>query len=154
MGTKSKWKWTNGRLCFYNNAVVDENVVTTTSNGPITSYGLSVLKFPALGVVVLDPPASGVVKNITVISTDFVYIRSSTVEDAVTFAGAGTNTTSIHTLKLTPDNSSAVNFPANVSLRAISTAKWAITGAGCVGTTLNAIGNSVVFCTGHLATTS
>jgi len=151
MGTKSKWKWTNGRLCFYNNAVVDENVVTTTSNGSITSYGLSLLKFPALGVVVLDPPARGVVKNITVISTDFVYVRGSTVNGNVTFAN--NNSTVINSLKMVTDNSSAVNYPANVSLRAISTAKWAITGTGCVGTTINA-GNSVVFCTGHLATTS
>lgn len=152
MGTKSKWKWTNGRLCFYNNAIVDENVVTTTANGAITGYGLSVLNFPALGVVVLDPPARGVTKQIIVTSTDFVYVRGSTVNGNVTFAN--NNSTVINSLQMVTDNSSNFNYPANVSLRAISTAKWAIVGAGSVGTTLNAIGNSVWFCTGTLATTS
>jgi len=151
MGTKSKWKWTNGRLCFYNNAVVDESVVATTSNGAITNYGLSVLNFPALGVVVLDAPVKGVTKQIVVKSTDFVFVRGSTVTQQVRFAA---NTTGVNSLRLKTDNSSDFNYPANVSLRGVSTTLWAITGAGCVGTTLNAIGNSVLFCTGHLATTS
>ena len=148
MGTKSKWK--NGILRFYNNAVVDENVVTTTENqSAINGYGLSVIKHTAAattaGVYVLGAPVMGVTKQVIVQSSNPVHLRGSTVDNQVRFAAP---TTDVNALILTPGSS----YPANVSLRGVSTVLWAIVGGGAAGTTLLASGNSVLFSTEAKAT--
>lgn len=137
MGTKSKWK--NGILRFYNNAVVDENVVTTTAAGTLLGYGLSVIKDNAARTYTLGPPVKGVTKQITLASSLVATVRLSTVANQVRIAAPATD---INTLTLNPGSS----YPTNVSLRGVSTVLWAITGAGCAGTTIMSA-NNVLFST-------
>jgi hypothetical protein len=137
MGTKSKWK--NGILRFYNNAVVDENVVTTTAGGTLLGYGLSVLKDSSAATYVLGAPVKGVTKHIIVQTTFAATVRMSTVANQVRVAAP---TTAVNSLTLNPGSS----YPTNVSLRGVSTVLWAITGAGCAGSTLMSA-NNVLFST-------
>jgi len=137
MGTKSKWK--NGILRFYNNAVVDENVVTTTAAGTLLGYGLSVISNTAAATYTLGAPVKGVTKHITVDTSFVATVRMSTVENQVRVAAPAT---AVNSLTLNPGSS----YPTNVSLRGVSTVLWAITGAGCAGSTLMSA-NNVLFST-------
>lgn len=133
MGTKSKWK--KGVLHFYNNAVVDENVVVTTAAGALLGYGLSVISSTVNGTYVMAPPIKGVVKDIVVghnlaLNSSFVAtVRFSTVAGQVTLVSENS---SANGLVLTARSS----YPAAVSLRGLSSVGWALTAAGGVGTTL------------------
>lgn len=141
MGTKSKW--INGILRFYNNAVVDENVVVTTAAGTLTGYGLSVISSTVAGTYTMAPPIKGVIKDIHVGyngakgSTFAATVRFSSVANQVTGSGPAT-TEVINGVVLTPLST----YPAVISLRGVSTVVWAITAAGGVGTPL--MGNAVV----------
>ena len=137
MGTKSKWK--NGILRFYNNAVVDENVVTTTAAGTLLGYGLSVISNTAAATYTLGAPVKGVTKHITVDTSLVATVRMSTVPNQVRVAAPAT---AVNSLTLNPGSS----YPTNVSLRGVSTVLWAITGAGCAGSTLMSA-NNVLFST-------
>ena len=127
MGTKSKWK--NGRLVFYNNAVVDEAVEEfsadpTTSYVAMRGYGLSVVSCTANSLFTLGAPVAGVTKDVTVGdgkgSSFTCTVRCSTVANAITI---GSPTTSINTVVLTPGST----IPAYVQLRGVSTVLWAVT---------------------------
>jgi len=141
MGTKSKWK--NGILRFYNNAVVEENVVVTTAAGALLGYGLSVISSTINGTYTLGAPVAGVVKDIVVghnLASDSTFVatvRFSTVDGQVT-AHTPATTGVFNGLILTPTSA----YPAMVSLRGASTTKWVITAAGGVGTT--AMAGSVI----------
>ena len=159
MGTKSKWK--GDTLRFYNDAVVDESVVTTTANGAITNYGLSLLSYPnvgsgaTVGVYVMDAPMKGVTKQIVNYSTNHVFVRFSTVNNSVILAAPGSPLGStINSLILMGGST----YPIAVSLRGVSTTLWAITGAAngwCAGTTIRTTaGNGIMLSSGSLATSS
>lgn len=134
MATKSKWK--NGILRFFNNAVVDENVVVTTAAGALLGYGLSVISSTVNGTYTLGAPVKGVVKDIVVghnlalDSTFVATIRFSTVDGQVLVLTPAT-TGVFNGLILAPTS----KYPAMVSLRGASTVRWAITAAGGVGST-------------------
>lgn len=137
MGTKSKWK--NGILRFYNNAVVDENVVTTTAAGALNGYGLSIISDNAARTYTLGAPVKGVTKHITVATSLVATVRLSSVANQVRIAAPAT---AVNSLTMNPGST----YPTNISLRGISTVMWAITGAGCAGTTLMAA-NNILFST-------
>ena len=127
MGTKSKWK--NGRLVFYNNAVVDEAVeeksaTPTTSYVALNGYGLSVISCTANSRFTLGAPVAGVTKDITVGdgkgSSFTATVRCSTVANSITI---GSPTTSINRVVLTPGST----ITAYVQLRGVSTVLWAVT---------------------------
>jgi len=132
MGTKSKWK--KGVLHFYNNAVVDENVVVTTAAGALLGYGLSVISSTINGTYTMAPPIKGVVKDIVVghnLASDSTFVATvlfSTVAGQVTLVSEHS---SAQGLTLTPTS----KWPAVVSLRGLSSAEWAITACGGVGST-------------------
>lgn len=134
MGTKSKWK--NGILRFYNNAVVEENVVVTTAAGALLGYGLSVISSTINGTYTLGAPVKGVVKDIVVghnLESDSSFVatvRFSTVDGQV-IALTPASTGVFNGVILTPTSA----YPAMISLRGASTVRWAITAAGGVGTT-------------------
>lgn len=134
MGTKSKWK--NGILRFYNNAVVEENVVVTTAAGALLGYGLSVISSTINGTYTLGAPVKGVVKDIVVghnLASDSSFVatvRFSTVDGQV-IALTPASTGVFNGVILTPTSA----YPAMISLRGASTVRWAITAAGGVGTT-------------------
>jgi len=142
MGTKSKWK--NGILRFFNNAVVDENVVVTTAAGALLGYGLSVISSTINGTYTLGAPVKGVVKDIVVghnlaakPSSFVATVRFSTVDGQV-IALTPASTGVFNGVILTPTSA----YPAMISLRGASTVRWAITAAGGVGTT--AMAGSVI----------
>lgn len=149
-GTKAKWK--NSVLRFYGNAVVDENVVTHTTNGAMLGYGLSVVDATGaiagtVGVYVLDPPVKGVTKQIVVQSSHIAYVRGSTVDNQVRFASPATD---VNSIKLVPDST----YPLSLCLRGVSSVLWAIVGGGVAGTTRTGNYNTILNCTGSLATSS
>ena len=142
MATRAKWR--GGRLTFWNNALVEENVESVTSAQDIKSYGLTVIGTTANATYTLDPPHTGVVKDILVGTSNkssFVAtIRGSSVANQVTFASPSSD--SQNAVVLTPGST----YPAGVTLRAISTSQWAITGVVNAGTTLMS-GNTVTLST-------
>jgi len=134
MGTKSKWK--KGRLTFYNDAVVDSNVVTTTAAGTLNAYGLSVITSSAAATYTLGVPEAGMTKDIVVGSSWVATVRCSTVANLVTILSPSSDNQ--NGVVLTPGST----YTASVTLRGVSTVLWALTGVGTAGSTLMA-GNTV-----------
>jgi len=123
MGTKSKWL--KGKLTFYNNAVVEENVASYTS---------TVTSIPPYGLRVLNPggnksyklsggPAIGQELEIVCISTFVTSVRVSTAIGGVTI-DRPTASTDAHGVIVTAAGSTAGNYPGAATLRGISTSQW------------------------------
>jgi hypothetical protein len=123
MGTRAKWR--NGRLTFYNNALVDENVVTTTAAGDIKSYGLSVLGSSANATYTMDPPAKGVEKHVVAYTTWTHTLRASS-DLSVEFGKSGGKRYSITIAPTTKTE----NLGVSVMLRGVSTTLWSVTSYG------------------------
>lgn len=131
MGTKSKWL--KGKLTFYNNAVVEENVSTaiTSTNASIPNYGLVVLnpttsaKFRVNG-----GPAIGAELQLVCLSTYTTFVRVSTQDST---NGGETilrpSSCEAYAVGLHAASSDRGGMPGMVTLRGITTSAWAVVGA-------------------------
>ena len=121
MGTKSKWL--KGKLTFYNNALVEENV---------GSYTSTVTSIPPYGLRVLNPggnksyklsggPAIGQEIEIACHSTFATTVRVSTSALGVEILRSGT--TPSYGVDVT---AATVGYPGTATLRGITTSQWAL----------------------------
>ncbi len=102
-------------------AVRHANTTAETTSTNLAPYGHSYLTSAASsGVYTLDPPVPGVMKHVTFgTSGATIYMKSANSETFITTQG-----TSQTVLKSTQ------NVPFSISLVALTTASWAVIGAG------------------------
>ena len=126
MGTKSKWL--KGKLTFYNNAVVEENVGKYTAvNASIPPYGLRVIASTADSKPMLSGgPAIGQEIEIVCNSTFVTTVRVSTAAGGVTIAHTESTAHNIYGVTVTCGGSTAFSHPGVAKLRGITTSQWAL----------------------------
>ena len=124
MGTKSKWL--KGKLTFYNNALVEENVGSYTSTvTSIPPYGLRVLN-PASNTSykLSGGPAIGQELEIVCNSTFVTSVRVTTAAGGVEILRSGT--TPAYGVIVTAAGTSGGTYPGTATLRGITTSQWAL----------------------------
>ena len=132
MGTKSKWL--KGKLTFYNNALVEENVGSYTSTvTTLPPYGLRVLN-PASNTSykLSGGPAIGQELEIVCNSTFVTSVRVSTAIGGVTI-DRPTASTDAHGVIVTAAGTSGGTYPGTATLRGISTSQWMLVKGFSVG---------------------
>ena len=129
MGTKSKWL--KGKLTFYNNAVVEENVSTAyvTAADLIPPYGLRVLQpAGAVSFIVNGGPTVGAELQIVNVTTHIATVRVSTAAADVEIHSNGAQSTNFYGVTLKAASAAKGEMPGCVSLRGLSTARWVVVG--------------------------
>jgi hypothetical protein len=131
VGTKAKWL--KGKLTFYNNAVVEENVSTsyTSTNATIPPYGLRILNPTTSAKFIVDGgPAIGAELQLVCLSTYTTFVRVSTQDSTnggETIVRPGT--CEAYAVGLHAASSDRGGMPGMVTLRGITTSVWAVVGA-------------------------
>jgi hypothetical protein len=121
MGTKAKWL--KGKLTFYNNAVVEENVQTagTTVGMSIRNYGMVVLNPAAAAKYTISGgPAIGQKLDIVCKSSLVASVYCSAVKNQVTIMCPNTK---VNGFVMIPGSTHG----CAVTLRGVTTKAWAIT---------------------------
>jgi hypothetical protein len=120
MGTKSKWL--KGKLTFWNNAVVNEDVYSTGVVGATTirNWGMVVLSpAAAASYHIKGGPAIGQTLDIVIDTTEIATVLFSNTKNEVTIGG-----TSFNSLVFVPGST---NHPQSVRLRGQTTSRWQAT---------------------------
>ena len=126
MGTKSKWL--KGKLTFYNNAVVEENVGTyTTTLTSLPPYGLRVLNNVAVTKYVLSGgPVIGQELEIVCLSTVATSVNVSTAVGGVEITRPGS--TPAYGVVVTAAGTGVGHngLAGCATLRGLSTTRWVL----------------------------
>ena len=119
MGTKAKWL--KGKLTFYNNAVVDENVTSIVGGTTIRNYGMVVLApTTAQKYTIKNGPAIGQKLDIVCKSSLVASVYCSAVKNQVTIMCPNTK---VNGFVMIPGSTHG----CAVTLRGVTTKAWAIT---------------------------
>ena len=119
MGTKAKWL--KGKLTFYNNAVVDENVTSIVGGTTIRNYGMVVLApTTAQKYTIKNGPAIGQKLDIVCKSSLVASVYCSAVKNQVTIMCPNTK---VNGFVMIPGSTHG----CAVTLRGVTTKAWVIT---------------------------
>jgi hypothetical protein len=119
MGTKAKWL--KGKLTFYNNAVVEENVASVVGGTTIRNYGMVVLApTTAQKYTIKNGPAIGQKLDIVCKSSLVASVYCSAVKNQVTIMCPNTK---VNGFVMIPGSTHG----CAVTLRGVTTKAWAIT---------------------------
>ena len=120
MGTKAKWL--KGKLTFWNDALVEENVTSVVGGSTIRNYGLVVLS-PTTdqSYYINGGPAIGQKLEIVVDTSLIASVFCSTTSNEVRILGSATD---VNGMVFIPGST----YPSgSATLRGVTTATWALT---------------------------